>query len=279
MKSLYVLLVVFGFAGSVWAQPTGVVGSRSIHEEGSAEETEEHEHQPRHGGYFGDAEDIFHYELVLEPGNRLLFYVNDERNRPLDARTLQGQWTMNPDGPTPTTDLFTPSDDGAYFLAELPTFTTADPLHVLVQVQKAGQWVGLEFVVPRTLVPFETIDQGVDSGYREPGAHVVRTDVEWQQAWDRHTALVSPKPARPLINFGADLVIAVFLGERPTGGFTVTVTAITKRPDALHVLVEETVPSPDTMVTQALTVPYHFVRLKRTDLPIKFEFRAIPQHP
>lgn len=104
------------------------------------------QHAPRHGGTFGDANDIFHYELVRQPEDRLLLYVNDHHNLPLDVRTLQGRWTLDPDGRTPVTGSFTPSPDGAYFLSPLPArFHQTNPLPVRVSILKGSDWVEMEF--------------------------------------------------------------------------------------------------------------------------------------
>lgn len=48
-------------------QPLGAVDSRSTHQS-SDKEAEEDVHQPRHGGYFGDADDLYHYEVLLRGG-------------------------------------------------------------------------------------------------------------------------------------------------------------------------------------------------------------------
>ena len=124
------LSIVCTLASSSWADPIA-----------------EHRHGPRHGGQFGDAEDLFHFELVLEPSNRLLFYVNDALNRPLDVRTLQARWTLNPDAPSPLLGSFVPSPDGAYFSATLPPITT-NQAHMEVAVLKGTQWVAMEFFLP-----------------------------------------------------------------------------------------------------------------------------------
>ncbi|MBI3318176.1 MAG: ZIP family metal transporter [Candidatus Omnitrophica bacterium] len=106
-------------------------------------------HAPRHGGYFGDANDLYHYELIPGTDNRLLLYVNDQMNRPLEASTLQGRWTLNPDSSAPTMGFFTPSREGNFLVGELPGNFRNDPIHVRVEVLKGTAWAPMEFYVPR----------------------------------------------------------------------------------------------------------------------------------
>lgn len=147
MRRNALILVLCGL--SAW-QPS--IHAGSVHEPGSAEEAREDVHQPRHGGQFGDADDLYHYELVFEAPNRLKLYVNDERNRPLDTQRLEGRWTLNPDSATPLRGAFTPAERGAYFLGLLPEDILATPflsaLHVEVEVLKGAQWVPMEFSLP-----------------------------------------------------------------------------------------------------------------------------------
>ncbi|MBI1953527.1 MAG: ZIP family metal transporter [Candidatus Omnitrophica bacterium] len=105
-------------------------------------------HGPRHGGYFGDADDLYHYELVRFSPKRIELYVNDHLNRPLDTRALQGRWILNPDQPRPLTGFFTPSADGAVFVGDLPEKAGAGSLHLQVEVLKGREWVGVEFLLP-----------------------------------------------------------------------------------------------------------------------------------
>lgn len=102
-------------------------------------------HAPRHGGLFGDANDIYHYELVPQGSRRVLLYVNDHQNRPLDARSLTGRWVLNPDASKPLTGSFTASPEGAYLLAELPPRSAENPTHLRVEVLKGQEWAGMEF--------------------------------------------------------------------------------------------------------------------------------------
>jgi len=142
------LSVFFGLATPAIPQPLGAIDSQSAHEPGSAEEAEEHAHGPRHDGFFGDADDLYHYEVLVEAPNRLILYVNDEFNQPLDTRQLIGRYVLAPDAETPIVGDFTPSDEGQFFVATLPA-VSPNPIPVLIEVLKAGQWVGLEFSLPQ----------------------------------------------------------------------------------------------------------------------------------
>ena len=107
-------------------------------------------HAPRHGGYFGDANDIYHYELVREKERQLLLYVNDHNNLPMDVKTLQGRWTLDPDGARPITGFFTPSPDGAYLQSHLPESAAKKPSQIKIEVLKGNDWAGMEFYLPST---------------------------------------------------------------------------------------------------------------------------------
>ena len=105
-------------------------------------------HGPRHGGYFGDANDIYHYELVREERGVILLYVNDHHNRPMDARILRGRWVLRPDGPRPLTGFFTPSADGSRLVGQLPAAAPGESTQIRVEVLKGGDWAPMEFSLP-----------------------------------------------------------------------------------------------------------------------------------
>ena len=105
-------------------------------------------HGPRHGGYFGDANDIYHYELVQESNAQLTLYVNDHLNRPLDTRVLHGRWILDPDAPKPLTGFFTPSASGISLRSVLPELSAKKPIHLKVEVLKGSDWIEMEFFLP-----------------------------------------------------------------------------------------------------------------------------------
>ena len=123
-------------------------------------------------------------------------------------------------------------------------------------------------------VPFATVAQGAMSNIEEPREVVVRTAAEWQALWKEHGGA-----ATPAVDFTQSMVVAVFLGTRPTAGFSVAITAV--KTDGTRTVVEyrEREPARDAFVGQVLTSPFHAVRLARTAGAVEFrrlEGRATP---
>lgn len=113
----------------------------------SADITAAEYHKPRHGGLFGDADDVYHYEVLLNDKQQLVLYVNDAWNRPLNVRDLAGRFRLDPDSKKPKEGSFSASPDGAYLIGNLPP-TQSDPVHVEVSVRKGQIWAPMEFYIP-----------------------------------------------------------------------------------------------------------------------------------
>ena len=119
-------------------------------------------------------------------------------------------------------------------------------------------------------VPFSTLAKGLASGVAQPTQIVVRTQNDWAALWSRHmrTQIASPPP--PPVDFSRDMVVALFMGERPIGGYAIEVTRIERTDSGLSVHYRSTRPDPAAMQAQALTQPFHLVALPRTDDPVTF---------
>lgn len=119
-------------------------------------------------------------------------------------------------------------------------------------------------------VAFTTIAQGPQSGVEEPRQVAVRTAAEWTALWKAH----DPDNPAPPIDFAKSMAAAVFLGVKPTGGHAVEITRV--RLDGPTLVVEYVVrtPSPDALVSQALTLPFQIVSVPRHAGPV--EFRQTP---
>lgn len=143
MSSMQLLLGFIAGATIVIGLPGAPASAVAVE---SANPSGEEFHKPRHGGYFGDADDVYHYE-VLVLGDEMRLYVNDDFNRPLNALGLNGKWKLSPDSSSPISGDFSPAPDGAYLAAVLPKIS-ADSIHVEVSVQKGKLWAPLEFYIP-----------------------------------------------------------------------------------------------------------------------------------
>jgi hypothetical protein len=115
-------------------------------------------------------------------------------------------------------------------------------------------------------VTFSTLVDGQASNIEEPREVVVRTAAEWKALWAKH----APGQKEPAVDFAKATVIGVFLGTRSTGGYRAVITEVERHGADIVVTWQEQQPSPTMMVTQALTSPFHIVRIDKTPDPVKF---------
>jgi hypothetical protein len=111
-----------------------------------------------------------------------------------------------------------------------------------------------------------TVAQGPMSNIEEARQAVVRTAAEWQALWKEHDA----QRAAPPVDFTQSIVVAVFLGTRPTAGFSVEITAMNTEGSRVVVEYRERRPPRDALAAQVLTAPFHIVRLARTTGSVEF---------
>jgi hypothetical protein len=98
---------------------------------------------------------------------------------------------------------------------------------------------------------------------------VVKDQKGWEEVWAGMNGNITPKPETPKIDFTRQMVLAVFMGTRNTGGYSVKITGIESN-GKLKVKVKESSPPPGGMVTEALTAPYHVVVVAKSDKPVEF---------
>ncbi|MBM2806138.1 MAG: hypothetical protein HW419_4031 [Deltaproteobacteria bacterium] len=108
-------------------------------------------------------------------------------------------------------------------------------------------------------VTFQSVGKGYRSGVREPLQIVVRSQAEWTALWRRHSNELNSTP--PTVLFDKEIVVGIFLGEKPTGGYDTAIVRAERHNDELVIDYQELKPAPGGMVTQALTQPFHMVRV------------------
>ncbi len=126
------------------------------------------------------------------------------------------------------------------------------------------------FIAVRSL-QFETLAKGFYSGYNSKDFLVIKSDEELERVWNLTFSGVSPQPKPPEIDFSKQMLVAVFLGRRMTGGFSIQIESVVEHENKVVVHVLESSPAKNCIVTQALTSPYHMVVFERVDKPVVFQ--------
>ena len=119
----------------------------------------------------------------------------------------------------------------------------------------------------RTRLPMDTVEKGYRSGVRESLQVVIRNQDEWNAFWKRHSAIETNPPPAPSIDFNREMVVGIFLGEKSTGGYEMEIVRAERRDSLLYFYYREKIPSPGATVTQALTQPFHLLRVPKYDNP------------
>ncbi len=116
-------------------------------------------------------------------------------------------------------------------------------------------------------------ENGVAPGYEEPeenGVAVSYTVIDDQyslpQAVQEDLSILRDQKgyfvfAPPAYNTGGDVYLVINAGEKPTGGYKITLLSLEKRNDTLYLEVEEKAPADDEMVIQVITYPKLIVKL------------------
>ena len=115
-------------------------------------------------------------------------------------------------------------------------------------------------------VAFKPLESGVQSDVESPREAVARTASEWKALCaDHHGGRPCPE-----VDLSRSTVLGVFLGTRPSAGFSVEIARIEREGDALVVTWREKKPGPGEMAAMMMTAPYRLVTVDRFTGPIRF---------
>jgi len=117
-----------------------------------------------------------------------------------------------------------------------------------------------------------SIDKGFDSQVDDARQAAVRSAAEWETLWRLHAG----ERARPPVDFGKEMVVAVFLGSRPTAGFSIEIVGAREDGAVLIIQYRETRPPSGGITAQVLTSPYHIVAVPKTAASKDVKFEKIP---
>jgi predicted outer membrane lipoprotein len=123
------------------------------------------------------------------------------------------------------------------------------------------------FAQPAVPVEFTVVERGGQSNIERPREAVVRTAAEWTALWTEHAT----DRERPPVDFTTSMIVAVFLGSRPTGGYSVELTSVERNSEGTVVTYRENRPAKDMMTTQVITMPFVIASLPKSDGPVRFK--------
>lgn len=122
-------------------------------------------------------------------------------------------------------------------------------------------------------VAFKIIAQGQHSNISLANQLVVKNKNDWLQLLkiNGDTAILNSKNSKKLaVDFDDKIVIAVFAGQQPSGGYSVSISSIKRVNDNLLVSLKFSEPDNNASVTLALTQPYIMLATDRVDGKIVF---------
>jgi hypothetical protein len=123
-------------------------------------------------------------------------------------------------------------------------------------------------VFAQTPSQMRVVEQGAQSHVEAARQVVARTAAEWTALWRDHHGAGDLPP----VDFSKEVIAAVFLGTRPTAGYTVTIVGAATEGNVLQVRYRETAPAPDAMTAQVITYPYQIVAIpKSAATDVKFD--------
>lgn len=134
---------------------------------------------------------------------------------------------------------------------------------------------------PTTSTPGTTGDAGKTAPREARDLRVVQLPSRGEGLQRRQVVLapsaktLSGAIGREVPNSGGGTYLAAFWGEKPTGGYSLTVRAARQEDGRVTVVLDLRNPPPDAIVIQALTYPYAVAVLRDVDLPgTDFSFTA-----
>lgn len=111
------------------------------------DEEEHHGHIGEHGGQFGDASDMYHYEVLLDEKGDVIVYMYDGKARRIsDIRNMEVRWTLNPDSEYPLKGVLDLASNQEYFMLDLPR-STSEHVSIKIEAEKDGKWWPVEFLL------------------------------------------------------------------------------------------------------------------------------------
>ncbi|HEX7090550.1 MAG TPA: protease complex subunit PrcB family protein [Longimicrobiales bacterium] len=115
-----------------------------------------------------------------------------------------------------------------------------------------------------------TVVRALYTGLKAPAREVIRTQQAWAAFWEQLHADQHPRPPLPPVDFDESIVIAVAMGEQPSGGYAIDVEGVYRTESRLHVVVRETSPGRSCVTPAVVLTPVVAILTQRTEDEVTF---------
>jgi protease stability complex PrcB-like protein len=119
-------------------------------------------------------------------------------------------------------------------------------------------------------LPLRVVAAGIQSAVRTPAATTITTRMVLEEVWFAiHANQLTPPPV-PEIDFSAEMVVLLILGERPSAGYSVRVSGATMGERAALITIQVRAPEPGRMTAAVVTSPFEISAIGITNVPVTF---------
>jgi PrcB C-terminal len=118
---------------------------------------------------------------------------------------------------------------------------------------------------------FQTIAQDFIGGLTNTKFMVINNQKALTEVYDLINKSRYPKLETPKIAFKKETVIALFLGEKNSGGYAIDVDQVLNKKDKISVIYKVISPKQGEMVTNVMTQPFTIIKIPKTKKEIVFK--------
>jgi PrcB C-terminal len=122
----------------------------------------------------------------------------------------------------------------------------------------------------QNIIAFELLAQDFYGGMTDSKFIVIKDIKALNLVYNLINEGKTPELKTPSINFEQETVLALFLGEKNSGGYSINVEQIMNVIDKVNVVYKITSPKAGEMVTTVMTQPYCIVKIPKTSKEIVF---------
>ncbi|MCH7523715.1 MAG: protease complex subunit PrcB family protein [Bacteroidetes bacterium] len=126
-------------------------------------------------------------------------------------------------------------------------------------------------IISQDTITFETLAEDFYGGMTDSKFIVIKDETTLNEIYKLINKSKSPGIKIPIINFEKETVLVLFLGEKTSGGHSISVEQILDENEKLIVKYKVTLPKLGEMVTTVMTQPYCIIKIPITSKEIIFD--------